>query len=168
MEKRGSFDFNHSLGCFYPNRYVNRLLGRVSSSWSCHYLSYGWVPSPHILALGSVYVGHGSTIRFVGRWISFLDSLFFPGWLFWQMESINMPGVFQEAGDADFENSLFIMRLQKPRNLPHILIRSWLFLYQGCLTLSYLWVWHPHLWPQPLALVGLELLGKIGSICWRV
>ena len=40
----------------------------------------GWVASLPFLALGSVYVGQGSTIRFVGSWISFLDSLlFFPG-----------------------------------------------------------------------------------------
>ena len=54
-----------------------------------------------LLALGSVYIGQCSTIPFVGSWISFLGSLFFSGYLFEQMESINVPGVLQEAGDAD-------------------------------------------------------------------
>ena len=35
--------------------------------------------------------------------------------------------------------------LGKTRNLPQILIRSWIFLCQGNLTLSYVWVWWPHL-----------------------
>ena len=34
------------------------------------------------LGPGFVYVGQGSRIQFIGSWISFLDSLFFPGWLF--------------------------------------------------------------------------------------
>ena len=62
---------------------------------------YGWVASLPLLVLGSVYVGQSSTIRFVGSWISFLDSLFFPGWLFRWMESINVAGILQEAGDTD-------------------------------------------------------------------
>ena len=40
-------------------------------------------------------------IRFVGSWVSFLDSLLFPDWLFCRMESINVAGVLEEAGDAD-------------------------------------------------------------------
>ena len=48
-----------------------------------------------------MYVDQDSTIRFVGSSISFLDSLLFSGDLFGQMESINVDGVLQEAGDAD-------------------------------------------------------------------
>ena len=48
-----------------------------------------------------MYIGQGSSTRFVGSWISFLDSFFFSGKLFWRMESINVAGVLQKAGDAD-------------------------------------------------------------------
>ena len=54
-----------------------------------------------LLALVSVYVGQGSTIQFVRSWISFLDSLLLSGQLFGWMESINVAGVLQEAGDGD-------------------------------------------------------------------
>ena len=46
-------------------------------------------------------IGQGSTIRFVGSWISFLRSFFFSGYFFGRMELINVGVVFQEAGDAD-------------------------------------------------------------------
>ena len=36
---------------------------------------YGWVASLPLLVLGSVYVGQSSMMRFVGSWISFLDSV---------------------------------------------------------------------------------------------
>ena len=48
-----------------------------------------------------MYVGEGSTIRFIGSSISFLGSLFFPVDCFGRMETINVAGVLQEAGDAD-------------------------------------------------------------------
>ena len=38
-----------------------------------------------------MYIGQGSTIWFVGSLISFLASLFFPGWLFW-VDGINKCG----------------------------------------------------------------------------
>ena len=53
------------------------------------------------LVLGSVYVDQGSKIRFIGSWISFLDCLFSPGWLFGQTEPIIVTGALQEAGHAD-------------------------------------------------------------------
>ena len=74
---------------------------RFSACWSCLYLPRDWVPSLPLLALGYVYVSQGSTVRFVGSWISFLDCLFFHGWLFGQMESINMACVLQNARDAN-------------------------------------------------------------------
>ena len=47
-------------------------------------------------------VDQGSTIQFgSGNWMSFMDPLLFPGWLFWRMESMNVAGTLQEAGDAD-------------------------------------------------------------------
>ena len=48
-----------------------------------------------------MYVGQGSTIPFAASCMSFLDSLFFPGELFRQIESMNVGGVSLEAGDAD-------------------------------------------------------------------
>ena len=45
----------------------------LSACWSCHCLSYGWVPSLPLLVLGFVYIGQDKTIQFVGTWISFLD-----------------------------------------------------------------------------------------------
>ena len=38
------------------------------------------------LVLDFVYVGQGSTIEFAGSWVSFLDSLFFPGSFFGRMD----------------------------------------------------------------------------------
>ena len=58
------------------------------------------VPSLPLLAMGSVYVGHGSMIEFVGSWIWSMDSLLFSNELFGHMESINVAGVLQEAEDA--------------------------------------------------------------------
>ena len=52
----------------------------------------GLGPSLPLLALGSVYVGQGSTIRLVGSWISFLDSLFFFSWLIVWADGINKCG----------------------------------------------------------------------------
>ena len=40
-------------------------------------VSKEWVRSLPLLALDSVYLGQGSTKRFIGIWISFLGSLFF-------------------------------------------------------------------------------------------
>ena len=51
--------------------------------------------------MGSMYLGQGSRILFVGSWISLLDSLVFRGLYFWWMEIINDAGVFQEEGGAD-------------------------------------------------------------------
>ena len=48
-----------------------------------------------------MYVGQGSTVPFAASCMSFLDSLFFPGELFRQIESMNVGGVSLEAGDAD-------------------------------------------------------------------
>ena len=80
-----------SFGCFFLD----------SACWSFHYLSYNRVPSLPLLALGFAYIDQGSATQFVGSRISFLDSLLFPGWLFWWMESINVAAVLQEAGNAD-------------------------------------------------------------------
>ena len=72
-----------------------------SASWSCHYPSYSWVPSLPLLALRSVYLDQGSMIQFVRSWISSLWFLFFSGYLSGRIESINVAGVLQEAGDTD-------------------------------------------------------------------
>ena len=53
---------------------------------------------PAFFALGSVYVVQVSTIWI---WISFLDSLFFPG--FGQIELLNVASVLQEQGDAGWK-----------------------------------------------------------------
>ena len=45
--------------------------------WSCHNVSYGWVPSLPLLAQGSVNVEHGSTRRFFEGGIWFLGSFLF-------------------------------------------------------------------------------------------
>ena len=50
------------------------------------------------------YLGQGSTIQFFESCILFLGSLFFPRWLFGQMESINVAGVLQEAGNANWRS----------------------------------------------------------------
>ena len=48
--------------------------------WSCHYLSYGWISE--FLRL-------------------FLDCFCLLGWLYGQMESVNVAGVLQDEGNAD-------------------------------------------------------------------
>ena len=47
----------------------------------------------------SVYQSQSNAIRFVGSWISYLDSLFFPFFFYW--ESKNASSVLQEAENAD-------------------------------------------------------------------
>ena len=49
--------------------------------------------STSFIALRSVYVGQGSTIRFVGSRISFLDFLLIPGRLFGRMKTVNVADV---------------------------------------------------------------------------
>ena len=87
----------------------------LSACWSCHYLFKGWVESLLLLALGSVYLGQGSMIRFVGSSISFLDSLFFPGWLFWT-DITNECGWCLPGGRGSW--------LKGPHQIPSV---SWLF-----------------------------------------
>ena len=53
------------------------------------------------LSPGFCDIGQGSTIRFVGSWISFLGYFFFSGYFFGRMELINVGVVLQEAGNAD-------------------------------------------------------------------
>ena len=48
-----------------------------------------------------MYAGEGNTIRFVGSLIFFPDFLFLLRWLFGRIESMDVAGVLQEAGDAD-------------------------------------------------------------------
>ena len=75
--------------------------------------------------LGSVYVCQGSIKLRVGSLISFLDFLFFfPGWLFWPMESINVTGILQEAGNADSRVILYSkckLIISSVLTLPHLL-----------------------------------------------
>ena len=81
-----------SFGCFFL----------VFPSWSCHCLSWDWFSSLPLLGLGSVYVGQGSMIRFFGSRISFLSSwFFFLVHCLGELESINVAGILQKAGDAD-------------------------------------------------------------------
>ena len=54
-----------------------------------------------LLGLGSQYVGQENTIQFVQSLICFQDFLFLLGWLFGQMESMDVACALQEAGDAD-------------------------------------------------------------------
>ena len=51
----------------------------ISSCWSCYCLSQDWVPSLHLISLGSVYLYEGNGIQFFGSRIWFLCSLLFSG-----------------------------------------------------------------------------------------
>ena len=51
--------------------------------------------------MGSVYIGQGNTIRFVGSLNLFPDFLFLLRWLFGRMDSMNVAGALQEAAVAD-------------------------------------------------------------------
>ena len=99
---RRSVRFHRALVLLVP------ILVYLCKSWDpyvspgCYDMTFLWVFLPSfsmvLLSVSSLFL---HMIWFVGRWISFLDSLFLPGCFFWPLESMNVAGVLQEAGDAD-------------------------------------------------------------------
>ena len=83
----------------HSNLFISKLA--CTTFTNPNFLVEGLVPSLPLLAVGYMYVGQGSTIGFVGSLIFFQDFLFLLRWFFGQMESMDVSGVLQEAGDAD-------------------------------------------------------------------
>lgn len=72
----------------------------VAASWSFDYLSQGWIPSLHLLALGSMGVEQGSILQFSESWIPFLNFLLRSDWFSESVESKNVAGILHYAGDV--------------------------------------------------------------------